>query len=116
MNLENRVKNLENNFDALIKQMNNTKFYTNADISGTRQGITEAEKHIEDIQPYTATQSASCGDTEVVFEDVPQGILSVNMVDSEGENIFPYRRREGNDVIVEFEPLEYAANVTISIQ
>ena len=51
-----------------------------------------------------------------MFEDVPQGILSVNMVDSEGENIFPYRRREGNDVIVEFEPLEYAADVTISIQ
>ena len=73
-------------------------------------------RQVDKAEPYTATQSASCGDTEVVFEDVPQGILSVNMVDSEGENIFPFRRREGNDVIVEFEPLEYAADVTISIQ
>lgn len=78
--------------------------------------VDNLDRQITEAEPYTATQSVSCGDTEVVFEDVPHGILSVNMVDSEGENIFPYRRREGNDVIVEFEPLEYAADVTISIQ
>ena len=116
MDIYTRIKNLEKLVDSLIKQMNRQKMYTDADINGTRQGIAENEKHINDIQPYTATQSASCGDTEVVFEDVPQGILSVNMVDSEGENIFPFGRREGNDVIVEFNPLEYAADVTISIQ
>ncbi len=116
MDLETRVKNLEDNLDSLIKQINNNKFYTDADINGTRQGITEAEKHIDDITPFTATQSASCGDTEVVFEDVPQGILSVNMVDSEGESISPFYKREGTDIIVGFAPLDYAADVTISIQ
>lgn len=78
--------------------------------------VDNLDRQITEAEPYTATQSASCGDTEVVFEDVPQGILSVNMVDSEGENIFPFGRREGNDVIVEFNPLEYAADVTISVQ
>lgn len=109
MDIETRVTNLEKLVDSLVKQMNRQKMYTDSDINGVRQSVSE-------ITPYTATQSASCGDTEVVFEDVPQGILSVNMVDSEGENIFPFGRREGNDVIVEFNPLEYAADVTISIQ
>ena len=116
MDIETRVKNLENNLDALIKQMNNTKFYTDADISGTRQGIAETEKHIDDIAPYTATQHASCGDTIVTFEDVPNGMFFVEIIDSEGTIIVCFSERKGNDVIVEFEPLEYAADVTISIQ
>jgi flagellar hook assembly protein FlgD len=116
MDIYTRVENLEKNFDALIKQMNNTKFYTDADISGTRKSIAETEKHINDTQPYIATQSASYGDTSVTFEDVPQGIISVNIVDSEGESISPFYKREGNDVIVGFAPLDYAADVTISIQ
>lgn len=116
MNIETRVQNLEDNLDSLIKQINNNKFYTDADINGTRQGIAETEKHIDDITPFTATQSASYGDTSVTFEDVPQGIISVNIVDSEGESISPFYKREGNDVIVGFAPLDYAADVTISIQ
>ena len=116
MNLETRVQNLEKNFDALIKRINNNKFYTDADISGTRQGIAETEKHIDDIAPFTATQSASCGDTEVVFEDVPQGLIICEVTDSEGNEIFYNLERSGDTVTVDFEPLEYAADVTISIQ
>ena len=116
MDIYTRVENLEKLVDGLVKLINQSKFYTDADISGTRQGVAEAEKHIDDIAPFTATQSASYGDTSVIFEDVPQGILSVDIIDSEGENVVPFYQREGNDVIVEFEPLEYAADVTISIQ
>ena len=116
MDIYKQIKNLESLVNGLVKNLNNNKFYTDADISGTRQGITEAEKHIDDITPFTATQSASYGDTSVIFEDVPQGIISVNIVDSEGESISPFYKREGNDVIVGFAPLDYAADVTISIQ
>ena len=73
-------------------------------------------RQVDKAEPYTATQSASYGDTSVIFEDVPQGIISVNIVDSEGESISPFYKREGNDVIIGFAPLDYAADVTISIQ
>lgn len=71
---------------------------------------------IDDITPYTATQSASCGDTIVVFEDVPQGLIICEVTDSEGNEIFYNLERSGDIVTVDFEPLEYAADVTISIQ
>lgn len=71
---------------------------------------------IDDITPYTATQSASSGDTEVVFEDVPQGLIICEVTDSEGNEIFYNLERNSDTVSVDFEKLEYAADVTISIQ
>ena len=78
--------------------------------------VDNLDRQITEAEPYTATQSVSCGDIEVVFEDVPEGILSVSIVDSEGESIVPFYKRDGNDVIVAFESLTYAADVTISVQ
>lgn len=78
--------------------------------------VDNLDRQITEAEPYTVTQSVSCGDTEVVFEDVPEGILSVSIVDSEGESIVPFYKRDGNDVIVAFESLTYAADVTISVQ
>lgn len=37
MNLETRIKNLENLVNALIKRIDNDKFYSNADTSALRQ-------------------------------------------------------------------------------
>ena len=59
MNLETRVQNLENNLDLLIKQMNNNKFYTDADISGIRQNVGDIQQEIypdwnKDSYPYFA--------------------------------------------------------------
>lgn len=73
-------------------------------------------RQVDKAEPFTVTQSASCGDTEVVFEDVPQGLIICEVTDSEGNEIFYNLERNGDTVSVDFEPLEYAADVTISIQ
>lgn len=44
MDIYTRVDNLEKNLDALIKQINSNKFYTDADISGVRQSMGDIEK------------------------------------------------------------------------
>lgn len=49
MDLEKRVENLENLVESLISTLNNNKFYTDADISGVRQNISEVDKKVTDI-------------------------------------------------------------------
>ena len=41
MDIYTRVENLENLVNALIKTINNSKFYTDADIAGVRQNVSE---------------------------------------------------------------------------
>ena len=70
---------------------------------------------IEDVTPYTDTQTAYIGDTEIVFEGVAEGNLSVYVKDSEGNYPNYTVERMGDRVTVHFEPLEYVTTVTISI-
>jgi len=71
---------------------------------------------VDDITPYTKTKKAYIFDTEVTFTGVPNGKLSVFMMDSEG--YFPEFTvvRQYDKVVVSFESLERVADVTISIQ
>ena len=41
MDLETRVENLENLVNALIESINNSKFYTDADIAGVRKNVSD---------------------------------------------------------------------------
>ena len=49
MDINTRLTNLENLVDKLVKTINNSKFYTDADISGVRQNISEVDKKVTDI-------------------------------------------------------------------
>lgn len=49
MDIETRIANLENLVEKLIETINNSKFYTDADISGVRQNISEVDKKVTDI-------------------------------------------------------------------
>jgi hypothetical protein len=71
---------------------------------------------IDKITPYKATKTVSYGDTEIMFENVPQGNLTVLVKDSEGNYPVHHATRKDDVVKVEFAPLEYAADVTITIQ
>ena len=102
MDIETRVTNLENLVDSLVSSMNNQKFYTDADIKGVR-------KNVSDITPYTETKTAYIDDTEVVFENVPSGNLTVYF---DGNYAI---ERENNRITIMFEPLEEVKEVTISI-
>lgn len=46
MDLETRVKNLEDNLNNIIKLLNSNKFYSDADISGIRQNVGDIQKEV----------------------------------------------------------------------
>lgn len=106
MDIEKRLSNLEKLVDALSKKIDNTKYYTDADIAGNRQSITE-------ITPYTETKTAYIGDTEIVFNNVPSGNLSIYGLLS---RLYRVERESDRVTITLFEPLEDVIEVTISIQ
>lgn len=99
-----RIENLEKRINALYDIINRNAFYTNADIDGTRQSITE-------ITPYTETKQAYIDDTFVTFENVPQGILTVS------SPAVCVVERDNSTVTVKFiEPLDRVIDVTIMVQ
>ena len=104
--IETRVANLENLVHALSQKIDNNKYYTDADMQGNRQSISN-------VTPYTETKTAYIGDTEISFDNVPSGNLSVF-----ADNINEYRTdRVGSTLNIDFiKPLEEVTEVTISIQ
>ena len=103
MTVEERLNNLENLVNALVKARANDKIYTDADINGTRQSVAQ-------ITPTTFTKTAYIDDTEVVFTGVPSGNLSVY-----ADNLTYRIERTANTVRISFEALNEAKNITISI-
>lgn len=102
--IETRVANLENLVHALSQKIDNNKYYTDADMQGNRQSISN-------VTPYTETKTAYIGDTEVVFQN-KQGNLLIYT-----DKPFPYSVDRNNDfIVVNFEPLEEVSQITISIQ
>lgn len=103
MTIEQRLTNLENLVNALVKSRANDKMYTDADINGTR-------KSISDITPITFTKMAYIDDTEVIFTNVPKGSLTISCDVKHAFN------RIDDTVTVTFAaPLEEVIDVTISI-
>jgi hypothetical protein len=102
MDIETRVTNLENMLASIVNTLSNNKFYTDADIEGVRQSVSE-------VTPYTETKTAYISDTLVVFTNVPSGNLTVYFDK-------PYTvERDADRVTVKFEPLEEVSTITISI-
>lgn len=104
MDIEKRLTNLENLVNSLIKRINNDKFYSDADSAGIRQSVS-------DVTPYTESKTAYIDDTEVIFENVPEGNLSVFT----SNGIAYQTERLNNSVVIRFAPLEEIITVTISV-
>ena len=67
-------------------------------------------KRIDDITPYTATQTAYIGDTEITFYDIPsKGNVTVYL-DREYE-----MERYSDRLVLTFAPLTDITDITISI-
>ena len=111
MTIEKRLANLENLVNALSKKIDRNAYYTDADMNGNRQSISNTQQDVKAITPYTATKSAYIDDTSVSFENVPRGNMSV-YVGGVNHSLF---ERDGDRVTVKFEPLEEVTEVTISI-
>lgn len=68
MDIYTRVENLEKLVDELVKHINRSKFYTDADIDGARKSISDINKQ-NDILEVRAN------DTELVLDDIMTNII-----------------------------------------
>lgn len=102
MDIETRVTNLENMLASIVDTLSDNKMYTDADIDGVR-------KSVSDVTPYTETKTAYISDTQMIFNNVPSGNLSVYFDK-------PYTvEREADRITITFEALEEVTPITISI-
>ena len=102
MDIETRLTNLENMLASIVDTLSDNKMYTDADIDGVR-------KSVSDVTPYTETKTAYISDTQMIFNNVPSGNLSVYFDK-------PYTvEREADRITIIFEALEEVTPITISI-
>lgn len=87
----------------------------NLSVIQTQQGtaIDTLNEEMSTIHPYVVTKTAYIGDTEVIFEDVPDGALVVSFAN--GNRVYSITR-ENENLKVEFEPLNEVTDITISVQ
>ena len=104
--MEERIERLEKLVYALINKISIDKAYADADLAGVR-------KTTNDITPYTETKIGYYGESEKVFYDVPAGNTSVFFDNYNGSYSV---NRVQNRLIVSFDTLTDATNITISIQ
>ena len=105
MNLEERVRILEEQVRGLVKSRALDKMYTEADINGTRQSVAN-------ITPTVMTKTAYYGEKEKTFYDVPKGNISVFFDNYNGDYSI---NRVQNRLIVSFDTLKEKTNITISV-
>lgn len=107
------IQELESRLNALEKaflQAQKNQVPVTAKVDDTANKVVE-------ITPYIDSEIKYIGDDDAQFFNVPQGMLSVSVVDSEGSFIDYTLERVGDMVSVYFdEPLENMATVTISVQ
>jgi hypothetical protein len=107
------IQELENRLNALEKaflQAQKNQVPVTAKIDDTSNKVVA-------LTPYTDSEIKYIGDDDAQFFNVPQGMLSVSIIDSEGNFIDYTLERVGDMVSVYFdEPLENMATVTISVQ
>ncbi len=72
--------------------------------------VSESMQNIKEITPYKVTKTAYIDDTEITFDGVPQGNMTV-FFDGDYE-----AERQADRVIIHFEALEEVTDITIMIQ
>lgn len=105
MNLEERVRILEEQVRGLIKSRALDKQYTDADIKGTRQSVAN-------LTPFIMTKSAYYGENAKAFYGVPEGNTSVFFSKYNGSYT---TSRVGSTLTVAFDTLTEPTDITISI-
>lgn len=79
------------------------------------QEINNLNDRVTELTPYRTTKQTFIGDTELIFENVPDGNLSVYARNVEDAKIDYDVIREGDRVIISFAPLDYVTNFTIEV-
>ncbi len=106
MDIETRVTNLENMLASIVNALSNNKFYTDADIAGVRQSVSE-------VTPYTDTKTAYFNESEKTFYKVPTGNITVLFDNYNGEYTVS---KVADRVTVKFDTLKDKTNITIEVK
>lgn len=106
MDIETRVTNLENMLASIVNTLSNNKFYTDADIEGVRQSVS-------DVTPYTETKTAYFNESEKTFYKVPTGNITVLFDNYNGEYTVS---KVADRVTVKFDKLKDKTNITIEVK
>lgn len=106
--LEKRVAQLE----QMVLQIARGNVNTIGKVDDTSNKVDDTSNRVTALTPYTETKTAYILDTEIVFNSVPQGNLSVFFSIPTDYTI----SRVSDSVVISFEPLEEVTEVTISIQ
>lgn len=106
MNIEERVRILENKVAQLSEAFLNAQRQNVPVVSK----VDDTANKVVEITPYTDSKTAYIGDTEVSFENVPQGNLSVFGLSEYSVD------RQSDRITITFDAVEEVTEVSISIQ
>ena len=105
---ESRIKAIEDRLDELTQNF----IQTQKNQVPITAKVDETSNKVDAITPYEDTKTAYIDDTEVVFFDVPEGALVVSFANGNREYTVT---RIGDNLKVEFAPLEEVTTITIKI-
>ena len=106
MTIEERLSNLE----FQVANINRSLIQQGRNASATTSKVDDTSNKVVAITPYTDVKTAYIGDTEVTFENVPNGNVSVF-------GLTEYAIDRQNDrIIISFPAVEEVTDVTISVQ
>ena len=111
LEMEERVTKLEKRYKALANSVKQQQKNQTA-VTGE---VDSSANMVDALTPYTEIKSAYVGDTELAFDNVPDGNLSVYVKDADGNYPNYTVERIWDKVTVYFDPLEYVTTVTISV-
>ena len=114
MNVEYEIQKLR----ADLNNLQTAFLQSQRNASATVGKVDDTSNKVVAITPYTDVKTAYIGDTEVTFENVPQGNLSVYAVDSDDHYIDCLLTRVNDTLTVHFEygAVARMTTVTISVQ
>ena len=105
MNIEyeiTKIKNQLQNLQDIVLQISRNSVPTTSKVDDTAN-------QVKAITPYTETKQGYIGDTQIIFNDVPSGNVSVF-----GLNSYSITRELG-DLIIAFPALNEVTDITISV-
>ena len=114
MNVEYEIQKLR----ADLNNLQTAFLQSQRNASATVGKVDDTSNKVVAITPYTDTVTSYIGDDDAHFFNVPQGMLSVSVVDSDGNFHNYYTVERENDIVRVYfdEPLESVATVTIMVQ
>lgn len=112
MNVEYEIQNLKQE----VNDLRNAFIQAQINQVSTTSKADNTASQVANITPYTDTKMAYIDDTYVVFENAPDGVVSIFMVNNDGQNVPCEFDRENGNIKVTFEKRDSLATVMLMIQ